>query len=98
MRLEGGGGRGVKILGSTSKKLVNYVLKAASNEAGVYRLEAAGIYINLSLSFIREGGRQKRHQPHAVGRHHGARVALLRGPIGHNVEDMIREPAGGPKR
>ena len=62
----------------------------ASNEAGVYRIEAAGILI--------KGWHQKRYQPHAVWRRHGAQVALLRCPIPHDGNRIILIHAGGLKR
>jgi len=47
-----------KFSGSYPKKLVKLVVSTASNEAGVFRFEAAGIVI--------KGWRQKRYQPYAA--------------------------------
>jgi hypothetical protein len=72
------------------KSWLNWAVSTASTEAGVFRLEATGIVI--------KGWRQKRYQPYAVWRRPGARVALLRCPIGHDDANIILKPAGGLKR
>ena len=78
------------ILGSHPIKVVENSSKTASYEAGVYRIAATGIIVT--------GWHQRRYQPHAVWHHHGARVALLRCPIGRGGNSIIPYHAGGLKR
>ena len=80
----------IQFCGSTQKKLVDHGSKTALHEAGVYRIDATGGFI--------KGWYQIRHQPYAVWRHHGARVALLRCPTPVAVATLIPQHAGGLKR
>jgi len=70
-----------ELAGSHPIKLVENSSKAASYEAGVYRIIATGIII--------KDWHQRRYQSLAVWHYHGARVALVRCPIPRDGGSII---------